>query len=122
MRLSLYLYLSVFCILLAACGFFNPDPERYDGFEIALTAEADKTQTKVGDSVTVTLTGGFELPSQSRLTENVHEDLKLGACVFFGEAASEVRGGLCRDEDLPLPSEFQLLAGTHHVRESTVRS
>lgn len=76
----------------------------------------------MGESVTVTLSASFQVPTCTHLTERVWHDLTLGACfsrVDGEEVVSKV--GLCEPGGVPLPDSIALSNDTSHIHRTYAR-
>lgn len=75
----------------------------------------DKAQAAVGELVTVTVTGGFVNIAAANSPDFVIPGYVLGACIGR-DKPSEDLGGLCLDEEPPLPSYIELGDGSSYQK------
>lgn len=105
-------FYTLLALTLAACT-----PPLEDGaFQNTPRVEADKLTARVGEPVEVTLTGGFEVAEKYYLEETVVPGLLLGACLAYVPDET-VRGGLCNNDDEPLPDSLSMVSGTTYVKD-----
>lgn len=70
----------------------------------------------VGEPVEITLTSGLIVAEKYYQEEFASSDLRLGACLTYGSDRT-VRGGLCNNDDKPLPDPLEMVSGTTYVKD-----
>lgn len=102
--------LILLAFVLSACT------SRVDGRgQLPMSTTVNKDQAAVGKPITVTVTGGFVNIAAANSPDLVLSGYVLGACIGRDKPDEDL-GGLCLDEEPPLPSYIELGDGSSYQK------